>query len=95
MLLLKTTTNSHTALKAALHSIFCYKKLQIAILHKQTLSDPLQRPVVCWFYFFHLSLPAIDLICNETVNNSLYQPKTLMVLNGSLAEMPGSPGQRH
>lgn len=47
--------------------------------------------------FSFLSSPAvIDFICNEAVNNSyLYQGKTPMALNGSLAEAPGSPGQRH
>lgn len=43
-----------------------------------------------------LSPPVIDFICNEAVNNSyLFQGKTPMALNGSLAEAPGSPGQRH
>lgn len=47
--------------------------------------------------FSFLSSPAvIDFICDEAVNNSyLYQGKTPMALNGSLAEAPGSPGQRH
>lgn len=47
-------------------------------------------------FSFPSSPPVIDLICNEAVNNSyLYQGMTPMALNGSLAEAPGSPGQRH
>lgn len=47
-------------------------------------------------FSFLSSPPGIDFICNEAVNNSyLYQEKTPMALNGSLAEAPGSPGQRH
>lgn len=49
------------------------------------------------FLFSFLSSPlVIDFIYKEAVNNScLYQGKTPMALNGSLAEAPRCPGQRH
>lgn len=52
--------------------------------------------VMLFLFSFLSRAPVIDFICNEAVNNSyLYQGKTPMALNGSLAEAPASLGQRH
>lgn len=80
----------------------CLSHVSIKVLFYYKMSK-IKCVVLCcsmcckWLYFpsssgFHSQI----LFCNEAVNSScLHQETSLVALNGSLAETPSSPGQRH